>query len=343
MPMRPKSTANDLPPRLLRRQKTLASGKLWVGYYYNGRSDDGKRVEIPLGGDLNEAKRKWAQLECKPAPVETGLMKGIFDRYVREVIPTKAPKTQYENHLMLKWLRAVFDSAPIETIRPQHVAQYRDHRGKIANTRANREISLLSHVFNMAREWGHTEKENPCRGVRKNKEKSRDFYADDALWDAVYEHAAPELKRAMDLAYLTGQRPADVRKMRMTDIQGAHLSVQQNKTSKKLLIEINGRLEQLLLQRKKMAVITPQIIVTEDGRPLSPQMLRDRWDKAREDAAQAHPALAARIKLFQFRDIRPKAASEIELEHAQGLLGHTSKRMTMEVYRRAGEKIKPAK
>ena len=52
--------------------------------------------------------------------------------------------------------------------------------------RANREIALLSHVFTIAREWGLTEKTNPCAGVRRNKETPRDFYADSQIWDAVY-------------------------------------------------------------------------------------------------------------------------------------------------------------
>ena len=57
---RPKTTARDLPPRMLRRVRTLAGGKKWVSYYYNGRNDAGRRKEIPLGGDLNEAKREMS-------------------------------------------------------------------------------------------------------------------------------------------------------------------------------------------------------------------------------------------------------------------------------------------
>jgi hypothetical protein len=88
------------------------------------------------------------------------------------------------------------------------IAAYRDKRS--AKTRANREIALLSHVFNIAREWGLTNRENPGQGVRKNKETPRDYYANDAVWKAVYQKGEIELQEAMDLAYLTGQRPADV-------------------------------------------------------------------------------------------------------------------------------------
>lgn len=109
------------------------------------------------------------------------------------------------------------------------IARYRDAR--TARVRTNREISLLSHVFNMAREWGLTDKENPSQGVRKNRERPRDYYANDRVWDAVYKKAPQDLRDAMDLAYLTGQRPADVLVMRKDDVEDGFLVVKQKKTS----------------------------------------------------------------------------------------------------------------
>ena len=200
-PMRPKTSARDLPPRMLRRTRVLKSGKVWESFYYNGRDAAGRRVEIPLGQDMHEAKRKWAELECIASPPETGLMRFIFDRYLREIIPGKAPKTQKDNEGCLTMLRKVFDTAPIDAISPQFIAQYRDKRSAAAPVRANREIALFSHIWNLAREWGYTAKENPCRGVRKNREKPRDFYADDQVWQAVYAVASEELKDAMDINY----------------------------------------------------------------------------------------------------------------------------------------------
>lgn len=73
-------------------------------------------------------------------------------------------------------------------------------------------------------------------------------------------------------------------------------------------------------------------------------MLRNRWDEAREKAAikagaDGDSALAILIR----QDIRPKAASEIELTHASRLLGHSTEEMTKKVYRRVGEIVKPTK
>lgn len=205
---------------MLRRVRKLKSGKLWVGYYYDGRDADGKRQEVPLGTDLAEAKLEWARLEHKAKPKVMATMGELFDRYERDIIPGKSPRTQKDNKYELERLRKAFADAPIEAISPPVIAQYRDARS--AKTRANREIALLSHVFTMAMEWGFAER-NPCLAVRRNKEKVRDFYAADEIWDAVYAEGDQGLKDAMDLAYLAGQRPADTLKFSTVDLDEDYL------------------------------------------------------------------------------------------------------------------------
>lgn len=55
-------------------------------------------------------------------------------------------------------------------------------------------------------------------------------------------------------------------------------------------------------------------------------------------------ALAERVRKFQFRDIRPKAASDIgDLAAASRLLGHTEQEITKKVYVRVGETVKPTR
>ena len=75
-------------------------------------------------------------------------------------------------------------------------------------------------------------------------------------------------------------------------------------------------------------------------------MLRNRFDDARAapTAAQTDPKLSGLIKQFQFRDIRDKAASDIDdLSTASKLLGHAGERITADVYRRAGQKVNPTR
>jgi hypothetical protein len=93
-------------------------------------------------------------------PADASLMRQVFDQYVRDILPKKKPSMQRESRLCLSQLRLAFDSAPIDAVRPEDIARYRDARS--APVRANREIALLSHVFNMAREWGFTQETIPA-------------------------------------------------------------------------------------------------------------------------------------------------------------------------------------
>jgi len=344
-PMRPKSTNRDLPPRMVRVRRTLKSGKEWVGFYYNGRSADGQRVKIPLGTDINEARAKWAELE-KDQVIDPRTMDGVFDRYAKEILSTKSPRTQKDYLSALDTLRKVFGKLAVGAIRPMHVRQYLDRRS--AKVRANREIAVLSTVMTHARGWGYTDAPNPCLGISRNKEQPRAFYASADVWDAVYNAASPELQNAMLLAYLTGQRPADVMKMRWSDVKDGAVRVRQGKTGRalRILLDADGERTQLgmLLDRLKAGgVVGMTLVCLPSGQRFTESSLRSRWDAARLAAAAAHPEIADEIRQFQFRDIRPKAASETDLDHASKLLGHTRQQITQTVYRRVGETVKPTR
>ena len=192
--------------------------------------------------------------------------------------------------------------------------------------------------------------------MRENKEAPRDYYAEADVWDAVFAAGTQVLRDAMDLAYLTGQRPAYVLKMSELDIRNDELHVLQNKTTHTLRIRmhVDGEPTQLgacvdRLMARPVKSMTGALVCTETGQQLTLKMLRDRFDAARAAAAASaekawNTDMARRIKAFQFRDIRPKAASEIaSLEDASKLLGHTNKQITQKVYRRVGEVVKPTR
>ena len=108
---------------------------------------------------------------------------------------------------------------PIDTIQPHHIRLYLDERGETAKVRANRERALFSHVFNFARECGYTNAPNPCAGVRGALGDRANRYVEHDEFLAVWKVADYTVQDAMDLAYLTGQRPADLLKFNRNDIR----------------------------------------------------------------------------------------------------------------------------
>lgn len=307
-----------------------------VTYYHV--STDNPRKWSKLGKDLTIAKRLWAEIEGEQPDPLNSTFQGIVVRYRKDVFPSKAPQTQLGNDKELARLLAVFGSMPIDAIKPHHIKRYLDERGKTAKVRANREKALFSHVFNFARACGYTDAPNPCLGVKGHKEVGRDRYIEHTEFAAVWEVAHYSVQDAMDLAYLTGQRPADLLKLNRSDIRDGTLWFTQNKTGKKLRISIVGELEQLIariLGRQHSVMGGDAMLQDGTGQRLTHGALRTRFDKARK---------AAKVD-FQFRDIRAKTATDTDdLARSQQLLGHKSRAMTEHYTRnRKGEKVKPLK
>lgn len=349
-----------------------------VYYYLEVRNRPGEaRKEIPLGRDYVAAVRKWAELTASDAHIGSLVtFRTAAERYQREVLPTKATATQESNLRELANLYRFFDAPPVslDEIEPVHIRKYLDWRvqstvatkqaanaGRRAagkpelavksnegHVRANREKALFSHIWNFARSKGLTSKANPCSGIRGYKEAGRDVYVDDDVFKLVHDAAEPALRDALDLAYLTGQRPADVLKLTRADIKDGMLWLQQNKTKGKLRISVEGELAELLDRIGQRRVTGLGLINMPDGTPMTKYMLRGAMNRARIAAAMVNPALADKIKEFQYRDLRAKAATDKDEMHgitaAQEQLGHTTAAMTKHYVRhRKGKLVKPTK
>jgi len=349
MPMGRQPTRNlNLPDKMRARHR---ANKTYYFYDCGGKP----RKEISLGSDYITAVQQWSQLHKANIPKgsqPTFIM--LWNKFVETDLQDKSAQTQKDYMKCSKWLLKFFNDPPaiLDTINPIHIRQYLDWRGETSKSRANKERALFSLLWNRAREWGYTNLANPTTGIDGFKTKSRDIYIEDNIYNLVYQCADQPTKDALDLSYLTAQRPADVIKMSETDIQDGTLIVKQNKTDAKLRIAIVGELEILInriAERKKsFKVFSLKLIVDEYGKPISQRAIWERFNKARKQAALENPKLEERINEYQWRDLRAKGGTDTATEHdmrtAQKLLGHSSVTMT-EIYVRnkIGESVNPTK
>ncbi len=352
------------------RARVQRSGKVY--YYYE--TSNSSRKEVSLGPDFVDAVRKWAELEGEAKSPNTKFItfSYVAKLYQTVIFPTKKSSTQKDNVKELKNLLRFFGddddekndnpSAPIDQITPLHIQQYMDWRieesrnwyiskkrdvpalpGKV---RANREIALFSHIFNFARRKGFTKESNPSAGIKKFREDGREIYIEDEIYQQVWDAADIPLRDALDLAYLTGQRPADVLKLDESDIKKGELWVKQDKRGKKLRITIEGEFAQLIeriqIRKQGYKVTSTALIVDENGKRLTQSTLRSKFDKARAVAE-------VKKEDFQFRDLRAKAGTDKtestgDIRTAQRQLGHTNITTTERYIRqRKGDKVAPTR
>jgi len=373
------------------RPRTQRSGAVY--YYLETRDPDtGKTREIPLGKDRLAALQKYCEL-VKTADKPAVTWFDVIKRYQVEAMLKKAPKTRENEISRLGKLNKFFeDNPPIDLIEPKHLRLYRDWRiaskaeaeakrqkegkgpsrkgdGQVA---VNREITLFSTIWHFARAKEFTRLPCPAEGVERFKERGRkDIYTEDEVLEAVYQAGDQALKDALDLAYLTGQRRADVLAMAESMIRPAKyrledgssvdvrtIPVKQEKTGNKVRMILDGDLgklvDRIIADKRAHKVISLALLVTDSGERLTMQMLRGRFEKARRLAAAeadktgAHD-MSAEIRNFQFRDLRAKAGSDKaeatgSMLEAQKMLGHSAA-STTEIYvrHRRGALVKPTR
>lgn len=333
------------------RVRTQKSGAVLYYYDHGGKP----RHEEPLGRDYGLAIKRWAEIEREsdiPAPAVL-TFRWVAQQYMAAadgglLERNKAPRTLADNRKEVAKLLTFFDDppAPLEAIEPVNVRQYMTWRtkGGTARVRANRERALLSVIWNFARDKGYTAIANPCAGIKGFIESGRDAYIEQSDYAALWANADVVLRDAMDLAYLTGQRPGDVLRMAVTDLREGVLNVRQAKTGAKLRMAIEGELagviERIMARKAAHKIYSTRLIVNENGRPIGVNALSRRFNTARTAAGMTH---------LQFRDLRAKAATDKadsagDVRQAQRQLGHSSVVMTEAYIRqRRGAKVTPTR
>lgn len=306
------------------------------------------KTEYRLGKSLSEAYRVWADKLELYSDIRT--MGELLDRYALEIVPLKAPKTQHSNQISIRKLKAVFGAMPIEAVKPKHVYQYRDIRGKQGTTAANRDIEVLSHSFTKAIEWGFCEN-HPIKGkVRKFSTPPRRRYVEDWEVQEALKVASPFIAAYIRIKLLTGIRRGDLLSLKLSDLKDDGIHVEPKKTAqttgKRIIIEwsddLRDAIEEAENLRKK--VLSIWLFHTHKGQPYikangNANGFDSIWQRFMAKALR-NTNLKER---FTEHDLRAKVASDTDVVHAQNLLGHSTPAMTEKAYRRKPNIVKPTR
>lgn len=311
-------------------------------YYFVGKD----KKWIRLSDDRKIALAKWAEIEGELPTVNDeekpakGSMAELIKRYMVEVAPRKSPRTFEGNVTESENLKKVFGKMPVFSVLPVHVAQYLDTRGIKSKVRANREISLLSHMFTMGMRWGivHT---NPCVGVTKHKEAGRDRYILDNEFEAVKAIAGDFIATVMDFAYITALRKGDILRLRLDQVTDQGIWIKQSKTGAKQLYEWTDGLHEVV--NRALTFKRPKnqyLFCNRQSEPYTDSGFKCLWQRVQVKWAEQGG------KRFTFHDIRAKALTDAKNKgmDAQTLAGHSSASMTEHyIKQREFKKVKPLK
>ena len=294
---------------------------------------------VNLGRDYVKAMGQYARLVGPSGPLST--MGDVIDRYLRENAPTKAARTYKDNVREARYLRAGFGKLRPEDINAKAVYAYLDQRGRSSETRANREIALLSHMFTKAIRWGVVDS-NPCKGVERFRENPRERYVEDWEYLAFKNHAGALIAAYMDFKLITGLRKADILSMRLDQLKDDGIHVTISKTGKRIVIKWSDALKLAVDRVRKIQrpIRGLHLFCTRHGGPYTVSGFSSIWQR-KMASALAKNVLSER---FTDHDIRRKTASDLDdPEHAQRLLGHSNVAVTLKHYRVKPEVVEPGR
>ncbi len=219
----------------------------------------------------------------------------------------------------------------VSELEPKHIARWRDALGTKFGA-ANKMVRVLKLLFNFGISRGYCTT-NPAKDIKLLKGGRYRSWTDDEL--ARFERRWPlgTLERTgFALAYYTGQRCADVVKIRWEDIAGKRIMVRQGKTGTQLQILMHPELLKVLGRWKR----TPGTILKgERGNALHPVYFGDIMATAIETAGLPKDCVLHGLRKAAARSVAESGGN------VAAVTGHLSASMVAE-YTRDAEQMKLA-
>ena len=305
---------------------------------YRYRMPDGRWVN--LGTDKGEAIRKV--LDFSGQASDHGTVTALW----REYQETRAwlelsDRTRHDYKESSEPLLQVFGELQASQVKANHVATYLDKRS--APVRANREIALLSNLMQLGIRRGMVEV-NPCRQVRRNKEKprSRDVRPDELqaflAWCQGQGERRIVLAAMAEFCALAGSRRAEFLNLTWTQVSGGEVRLPRAKQRGRVVVEVIAITPGLanLLDRLRTTAVDSRVgyvFPTRRGNAYTEQGFKSMWSKLVAKALEEGVV----TERFTFHDLRAYHVTQYKMQSGQLPDLHSNPATTAKVYDRAKE------
>lgn len=303
-----------------------------------------------LGRTLPEAYKVWAdKIEIKNDIVN---FNQLFDKYLSEVAPLKAPRTCKENLREPKVLRKVFGELNIKNLKPSHVYKY--HEISASKSSAKHEIRLLSHTLTKAVEWGVIDS-HPFKGqvvLPNNKPRTR--YIEDweiqealSLSSSFKKGSVKVLQVYICIKIIIGLRKSDMLSIKLEDLREEGLYSKNSKTGKEVIFTWTDTLRKLVdtAFEERPNQSSEYLFCNRQAKPYFNRYKETSGFNSMWQRFMKRLLEETKVKdRFTEHDLRAKAGSDaIDDNYAQKLLTHSNLSLTKRTYRRKIEIINPIK
>jgi integrase len=294
----------------------------WIRYRYNGQL-----IRQSIGYDRRLAEETLCAIKGDIVRGEHRLKrngdKRLFKEMVEEYLKEKVKRSLDRDKESFKNLSPEFQHKALHTITREDVEGYiRKRKTKVSNTTVNRELALLSHMFNIAIEKGYCDR-NPVKGIKRLKEspwRHRFVFSEIEIRQLV-ENSCPHLRLILMLAFGTGLRKGDLLNLQWEDVDFDHgiITCTMQKTEAPVEIPMLPMIQRTLERIKATTNGSPYVFT------LNGQKIGDI--KTAFNAALRRSGLDK--KGYHFHDIRRTFATMlynrgVHLTKIQRLLGHKS-------------------
>lgn len=325
---------------IFKRKVTSKSGKVTEYWYVELNLPGGRKLKRSVGkaGQItktvarqheNDLKKKLrlGQLDMLQAEIPT--LNEIKDDYLIYVRDVKKKRSWTRDAELLKPLAKKFGAKKLSDISTKDIEDFKLSRVKeVSPATVNRSLSVLRHLFNLAKRWKKFFGENPVSiaGLLEENNLIERILAPEEQ-ERLIEASISYLRPIIITALNTGMRRGEILGLKWSevDFQSNFITVTQNnsKSKKARRIYMNSTLRKILMEIRLKSGQSEYVFIDNKGNRI--KSLRTAFEAACRRAG---------LEGLRFHDLRHTAATRMvesgaNIVSVSKILGHSDIKMTM--------------